>query len=58
MAERFMPKRVIRSFRDLEIYQRTLKASVEVVKNVARRLAMASLSGMRWSDAVLQYPGR
>lgn len=32
--QKFIPKRVIRSFRDLEIYQRSSKASVDTMKKI------------------------
>lgn len=33
-AYKFTPKKPVRSFRDLEVYQKTLEASVIVVKNI------------------------
>ena len=35
---KFFPKKPVRSFRDLEVYQKTLEASVLVAKNIAPKL--------------------
>lgn len=34
MADRFVPDRTARSFRELDVYQKTLKASVEITEKI------------------------
>lgn len=36
--KKFTPRKPVRTFRDLEVYQKTLEASVIVVKNIAPKL--------------------
>lgn len=51
MAYRFTPKRPIKSFRDLEVYQKALECSVFVSADVAPN---AEKLGFKHADALLQ----
>lgn len=53
---RFQPRKIIKSFRDLEIYQKTFNASVEIMKKIVPKIEEDSALREKIIDVSLLIP--